>query len=382
MKYTSIFEKVACLSKIISSEIIYPIFLAILLMLVAMLFIKKIKNKKIFTLILISYITLFAITIVNNFKTLSKIFDSISTNLFTNIYFPSTYTYLFVLLVIDIVTITSLLNRKLEKVYKIVNTTCFLITKFILVLILDNIAKNNIDLFNKKSLFGNANLLVLLETSINIFIVWLIILFVIYLTNKVTENITLKQTNKIINIPEEIPNTTLVVENANSSENDCLDVQENNVPQELLTNSNIEIENKIIHENIINSNIDLNNDFNLEDLAMPRNKNVHIVSPVNNENEALKPDANILLDKLLNNELPLIKEETPKPTVEVAPRKEAKDNYTLNDYKIFNKILKDIKEFNNSNIISIDRNLDLILKAKYTEAEYNLFQGMLKNYSN
>lgn len=99
---------------------------------------------------IISYLILFIITISNNYKALSKVFDSISTNLFTNIYFPSTYTYLFVLLIVDIVTITSLLNIKVEKIYKIANGLCFFTIKFILVLIMEVVAKNNIDIFSKK----------------------------------------------------------------------------------------------------------------------------------------------------------------------------------------------------------------------------------------
>lgn len=374
MKYTSIFEKIACLGKIINTSIVYPIFLVILLILVAMLFIKKIKNKKVYILMLISYITLFAITIISNFKALSKVFDSISTNLFTNIYFPSIYTYLFVLLVINIITITSLLNKKLEKSYKITNTTCFLIINFILALILDNVAKNNIDLFSKKSLFGNASLLVLLETSINIFIIWLIAITVIYLTNKITEFISLKQVDKNTIESELTTTNTLVVENDSNFVNDYLDGNKNNVPQDLEPNGTI-IEN-IVDE--LKEKESLEEDLNIE---------TNIFSPINIENNfEEKVDANILLDRLLNNELPLIKDEKSINKVEEVISKKIesneKDSYTLNDYRIFNKILKDIKKFNNSNVISIDKNLDLILKAKYTEDEYKLFQGMLKNYSN
>ena len=63
-------------------------------------------------------------------------------------------------------------------------------------------------------------------------------------------------------------------------------------------------------------------------------------------------------------------------------RETDKNSYTLNDYRIFNKILKDIRENNNSNVISIDRSLELKLLMKYSAEEYSLFKGMLKNYSN
>ena len=42
-----------------------------------------------------------------------------------------------------------------------------------------------------------------------------------------------------------------------------------------------------------------------------------------------------------------------------------KNTYTLNDYRIFNKMLKDIKEHNQNNSITIDKNLEYRLITKY-----------------
>ena len=46
MKYTSILEKITCLSKLVSGSIIYPIFLVVLFLIIGLFFVKKIKNKK------------------------------------------------------------------------------------------------------------------------------------------------------------------------------------------------------------------------------------------------------------------------------------------------------------------------------------------------
>ena len=343
MKYTSIGEKITCIANIIAKSNIYPIFIIILALITILLITKKLKNKTGIILIAVTYISLFTTVIANNYKQLSKVFDNLSTNIFTNIYFPSTYTYLFILIIIDIITIKSLLNFKENKVYKRINIIYFLIMQFIFALTLETISKNKIDIFVKKSLFSNTNLIILLEISIIIFILWQLSIFIVYTTNKITEILTNKTpTNDIIpNIDKE-----LVVENI-----------ENKVIKEE-KRENISIINNEPKENNIDDN------FNLNDL---------IFKTPPKENTEITKSSDELLDILLNNKLPILHEEEIE---------EPKKNYTLNDYKTFNKILKDIRETNNSNIISIDKELETKLLEKYTEEEYHLFKVMLKNYSN
>lgn len=363
MKYVSIFGKLKCLEELISSSAIYPIFLGIFVVLIALLFTKKIRNKKVVVLMLIDYLVLLIITILNNYKALSTVFDSIATNLFTNIYFPSTQVYLFTLVLIDIITISSLLNIRCEKVYRVANGICFFVTKFIMILILEVVSKNKIDIFSKKSLFTNTNLVILLEISIAVFIIWLISLAVIYITNKVTERITvtLVQEEKNTN-PSILPNT-LVVESP--KEDVKIPREEQELSPLLNTISNVE-------------KTPIKDSFSLNDLTISVDT-IEEEKPII-DNSINEVSSDILLDRLLNNGLPVIREE--KNTLENNQPQITKNDYTLNDYKIFNKMLKEVREINNSNIINIDKNLENRLMLKYTKEEYNLFKGMLKNYSN
>lgn len=45
-------------------------------------------------------------------------------------------------------------------------------------------------------------------------------------------------------------------------------------------------------------------------------------------------------------------------------------------------MLKDIREHNHNNSITIDKNLEYRLITKYSTETYDLFKRMLKNYSN
>lgn len=348
---------------------------------------------------LISYLSLFVIIISNNSKALSKVFDSISTNLFTNIYFPSTYAYLFVMIVIDIVTITSVLNRKIKNSYKVANGICFFSTKFILALIMEVVATNNIDIFEKKSLFGNKKLVMLLETSMNIFILWILAIMVIYITDKVVERMVARDEEQKLDVTDAKMLHELVVEDDIDEAHDEY-VDDNSVIPDYTTNSDV------IH--LVDDDFDEQTNTNLEQ-KLPEPQPQYTDSFINNislnndmveNNTADTLSSDELFDKLLTNGLPLIKEEqadvktdsivqTP-PSIETVDVKQTsqnvsnspKDGYTLNDYKIFNKILKEIQRTNNGNIINIDRSLEIRLLMKYTEEEYYLFKGMLKNYSN
>ena len=333
MKYTSIIEKFNCILDLTSNTIVYPIFISILGLINILMLLKKIKPKKGIILIIIDYLLLLLYEVINNYKGLVKAFDNIANNFFTNIYFPSIYTYIFILIVITTITIKGILNKE-EKSYRITNAICFFIIHFILILIINIISNNNIDVFSKKSLFTNTNLVILLESSINIFLTWLLARTVIYTSSKINESISLKPIKELKPV-----NNTLIVENINTNVK-----EENNKKKEYIyTNKE--------------------KDLNINDLLFSKQE-------IKKE-ETINSDE--LLDKLINNGLPVIHD---------SKVLEERNNYTLNDYRIFNKILRDIKEINGSNIININRELELKLTNKYTEEEYNLFKLMLKNYSN
>lgn len=378
MKYTNILGKISVLFTLIKSSYIYLIFLGILLVLTLVLFIKKKNKSKVVVLMLISYLILLTLTIINNYQELSKVFDSIATHLFTDIYFPSTQVYLFTLTVVDIIALTSMLNKKAETNYKVANMTCFFTTKFLMVLILDIISKNKIDIFSKKSMFTNNNLVILLEISISVFIIWLLSLIVLYITNKAASKITEHQEEKTYT-EAPVPELYTSVSKQTIKE-EPLAPSLATIPA-LSTFTEYKAKENNYNLNTPNSNITTNIE------TIPEKE--ESIPTLNIKEEVSKPTvepevtSDILLDKLLHNGLPIIKEnkEIIKEEVkEISPI--TKEDYTLNDYRIFNKMLKEVRDNNGGNIIKINKELEQKLIAKYSYQEYGLFKGMLKNYSN
>lgn len=433
MTYTNIFEKILVILDIISTSWIYIAFGLITILLVILLGLKKISKKTCFLLITTATKLVLGYTIYMYYEPINNMINLLVDNIFMNIYFPSAYAYLFILITINVVAIASLLKPRVEKVYKTVNGISLTITNFTLALILETIAKNKIDIFAKESLFTNTNLITLLEFSINIFIIWIISLVAIYIINNISERIIVARENKklvkepAITITPEISvdvDVTELEEEYQTTVSEKQTVLENPVrafltkeqyqfiPNYTVTINNIEepvieiIETPSVIAPIIETNSPIieqvtmtveetqntfiptintietpvehkysysysnNNAFDLS-AFIPKKQEV---KPINVSNE----NNNQIFEQILNNELPVIKEDKTL----ITSIEETKNTYTLNDYRIFNKMLKDIREHNQSNSVVIDKNLEYRLITKYSTKNYDMFKTMLKIYSN
>ena len=258
MKYLSIIEKFKILfDTLMSFKFIF--ILIILMLILTILFIcKKMSNKKYVIFMSLSMVLTFIISIVKNHKILSNTFDNFTTIFFNGIYFPSIYIYISVLIVILLAFITSILNSKKKKIYKIINSVTFIINNIFFIIILNIIAKNNINVFEISSLYTNKSLVAILELNMGLFILWITTLSIIYITNIICDKITSKK-----NVTEETlaKDVEPVIEKINTTE-DLLPKEETlftkdvtDVPmikEEMLTNTNTVINDKVTFNDILN----------------------------------------------------------------------------------------------------------------------------------
>jgi len=396
MKYTNILEKLLCLFNIVKTSYIDIIFLLVVVISLILLFRKKISGRVCYIINVISSLVLFGVVIYNNIDKLSSTINSIVDFTFTNIYFPSIYVYLLVLIVTNVFCVLSLLRKRMEKKYKIVNGSVMLVINFILAIILDIVASDSVDLFKKESMFANTNLVMMMELSVNIFLVWCVINLIMYVADCIADRILVAKNAKVLNKGAVNMNVLTETINTESLEEEYTTVA---TPMEEVKNKFIPVntisvddyvdvsENKFIpNVNMINNNV-VDNGFDLSSLIPKKNElktivDMNSIDYVSNSNTVLEDNVNYLdstitntneiFNSIINNDLPfIIKEE-----------KNEKDTYTLNDYRIFNKILKDIREHNDGSRISIDKNLEYRLITKYSVETYDMFKRMLKNYSN
>jgi hypothetical protein len=86
--------------------------------------------------------------------------------------------------------------------------------------------------------------------------------------------------------------------------------------------------------------------------------------------------------EVIQEDEPVITNENRNYVSEVEEVKEDEtSNYTLNDYRLFNQMLMDIKKHNQNNTVTIDKKLEYRLITKYSFETYDMFKKMLKIYS-
>ena len=212
MTYLNILEKLKILFNTLIDFKIILIFTGLLIFLTFLYIIKKLSSKRYTKCVILSLIISLLISILDNEKALSSTFDNFTTLFFRNIYFPSVYTYIGIIVIIFLSTIVTLLNKNTKKIYKIINSSTFILNSILFILILNIIAKNKIDVFDINSLYTNTPLVVTLEISTGLFVLWTLALLIAYTTNCITDRISNRETIKeVIKVNNNVPAETNII---------------------------------------------------------------------------------------------------------------------------------------------------------------------------
>ncbi|OLA34020.1 MAG: hypothetical protein BHW38_05520 [Firmicutes bacterium CAG:321_26_22] len=447
MSYLSIIEKFKILFDMILDFKVIFVLLGILVIATFLYLIKKIDNKKYISAIILALLLTIGIDIIINYKELSKVFDNFMTIFFSNIYFPSIYVYIGTLVIVFIAFIVSILNKMLNKTYKIINGITFILNNILLVIILNIIAKNKIDIFTPNSLYTSINLVAILEISMGLFILWILSLIVVYTTSVICDRIGSKRREKItceINNEVEVSNDNKVPTSSQTitpvevveEPQPILSSIDTTINNDLLDNKVIEEEsietveetnNNLTFDDILNGNIPVNYyentlEIDAHDIVNPQevfenkykeyknNSNIESFQDIVND---VKEDNVVIIKKnkakenLKNNTIPLqelenntLKENTISIKEDITNTKEKelnidikeetedkktttkKDIYTLEDYKKFATMLTKLKDFTNSNNISIDDAVTISLINNYSIDDCLKFKEILESNLN
>ena len=437
MTYLTILEKLKILLDILLDYKIILI-VTILLIILTLLYLVKILNKKKYILsMILSFIVVFSISIISNYKILSTTFDNFTTIFFRGIYFPSIYLYITTLILLLVVFIMSILSIKLPKTYKVINTTAFIINNIFLAIILNIIAKNKIDIFSVNSLYTNTNLVVILELNMSMIIIWLLSLIVVYLTNIICDRITLKKktkvptTNEIVvnNITSEdnkkiekpvlVKDKIIVTPSVNTKEKEDNVIKEPKVTFNDILNGTVKA---IYYDNNSNKNIEYNitnpqeeyekkyKDKKSENISfqdvIDENRVLPTIKPnkviieepkVTVEEITKREKAKNIKERLSNNTISLDSLVEPSELVEepisivdtekedntlIEEKHTSKSTYTLEDYKKMIAMLKELKQFTNSSNISVDDAINISLISNYSIDDCLKFKEMLEGNLN
>lgn len=459
MSYLSIVEKFKILFDMILDVKFIFIFLGVLVIATFLYLIKKINNRKYIMIITLSLLLILGIDIVINYKELAEVFDNFMTIFFSNIYFPSVYVYVGTLLIVAIAFITSMFNKMLNKIYKIINGITFVMNNILLVIILNIIAKNKIDVFTPNELYTNINLVAVLEISIGLFVLWVLSLIVVYTTSVICDRIGNKRREFVTcDINSDVAGIDITKDT--SSYNNVLtpveavsevketsivtyEIKSNNVEPEVIeevsnvdtnvgtddvkeNNSNVVTFDDILngripvnyYENVLSvdehdivnpqevfenkykeykekSNIesfqDIVNDANEDKVVIIKNNKVKDNLRINTVTLDSLEDKNDIVDTMVTSEssgnenISEVTNEldnTGKIDVVTSNEEIRKDSYSLDDYKKFIAMLGELKDFTNSNNVSIDDAVTISLINNYSIDDCLKFKEILESNLN
>ncbi len=415
MKFTNLLDKLKMIFTMIANSNVLVI-LAILLIAVLILRISgKINNKKMGYTIYLTYIVTFGIIFAKKKEFLTLLGSNLVSSIFLNFYFPSVYIYLFVFVISTIIFIYTSINKLMSKTYKIITNIYFLMMNFIFILLINAISEYNIDIFNTSSLFTNNNVLILLEISTLLFVIYLAVIALIYITNCIILHVSMrslapakskKVKEKTVNVFDELQagiinnsnnNINVTISEKTPKEKSKLSLSFNNIlKNKKHTNKKLNVaKNKKIDlipelTNIVNTKNKVNtikvnkevikyNDSEIKskekiDLIPELTPNFHFIDPsllkTNINEETTNTNYNQLLTEKINLvDLKLVKNEK-------------EEKLTLNDYKLFSNMLKSIIQNSKSSNLGISEILNNNILNNYSKEEYNKFEKILNSCLN
>lgn len=369
MKFTNIFEKIGIIFDMIISSNLLIILVFLMIGAILLKLTNKINNKKFGIILYLIQLSGLVYMILTNTEYLSNLGNDIIDGIFMNFYFPSIYIYLVVFTFTFVIFMITLLNRYLANTYRVITNVYFYTFNFLFILFIYIICSNDINVFDKISLFTCNSALILLELSISLFFIYLVVTALIYITNYLIVKVSV---NKVVKVNEEkevvLPNTLLEVTvpevNINNEVNDKVEV----IPD---SNNEVAISFNDVVDNLNgNNNIDLVPEVSLNDIkpSYVMNDYKFIDPDLFNEKSSLYED-NELKERMNFIDLSLI--EQPK-----------EETLTLKDYKLFSNMLKTILENNGSNNLKVSEILDKALLTRYSLEEYSKFEKILNSCLN
>lgn len=216
-------EKVTFLEsiiKILNLIASVPFFIEILiltgLLLIIMIFFYFRKSKKGKITALIIYCVTLLLLPVSHFSFFVDTLDQIVENYLEIVYFPSCYVYIGMILVTDIsifIDIAKNVKAKKSNWYQALNILYFFVFQFLFFLILRTVISNDIDIFERSSIYSNADLTSLIQISSYLFWIRIGIKLVVFIINRLSRFTFEKKKTNI-----ESPNNNLSLSTENINE--------------------------------------------------------------------------------------------------------------------------------------------------------------------
>ncbi len=186
MVQASFFEQIETIKNaFISNQYILYVLLVALGAIILLELIGKVKNKKVLKILcLFVYLIIFGTLLFFYHDSIFTLIDYLINNIFILLFFPNLAVYTLIIIIINIILVRTLIKDKRK--IRHLNILFFILFNILFYLIINNIIKNNINIYEQLSIYTNNELLILIEMSMKLFLIWIIILLILKTTNKLS----------------------------------------------------------------------------------------------------------------------------------------------------------------------------------------------------
>ena len=242
---------------VLSSPFFIALLVIVLLTVLVLIFNRKKTKKWQKILVASAYLCITTYILITYWDAAFSLSDALVDKIFTALYFPNYISYICMLVISLILFVMTLINKRLTKFSKVSNVFCFLMISFLFVLILDTITKYGIDVYDKTDVYQSSTLMVLIQSSMGIFAIWILVLLI-----DLIAQVIVKYMNKKNNDFLEVENVVLN-KKGESNNKDAVVIGNNEFKKTFIDNS-IKNESNIQNFDKFNSPKVFSNDENLD----------------------------------------------------------------------------------------------------------------------
>ncbi len=217
MGYTFLDRIKILFNLIISSPFFLSVVVIFLLTTFVLVLYNRIKNKKLKYVVAFGYLLIAVLILIKYGKSIISLSDNLVDQVFSFLYFPNIIAYFCMIIISILVLVATFINKKTNFFTKALNIVSFVIILILFVLTLDVIVKYDIDIYTKTEVFSNDTLVVLIQASTFIFALWVFLLLINYIVNKINNKL---DKNTFHEMEEKVDNNVQVFEIPNEMTDD------------------------------------------------------------------------------------------------------------------------------------------------------------------
>lgn len=187
-------NRIKTIFDLVMSQSFFVTLFVILVLTVAILVVNiKIKSKAPKYMSIIACTGVGALVLARYGKYVLSLNDSIVDKFFRAAYFPNVVVYLSMLIITVLLLAYVLIDNRFTIYTKICTFLCFFITWFLFVLVVDTVKKEKLNFYEVKELYANKDVMVVLQASMFVFIIWSAIVIVDIVVRKLAHKMDEKR---------------------------------------------------------------------------------------------------------------------------------------------------------------------------------------------